>query len=80
MYNVEQYIIQCLSNLFNQSISISDYEIIVIDDGSTDNSYNITKEFSKSHANLKIYRFKNTRLSEARNRGLKHAKGEYIFL
>ncbi len=79
MYNVEQYIIQCLSSLYNQSISISDYEIIVIDDGSTDSSYNIAKEFSKDHTNLEIYRFKNAGLSEARNRGLKHAKGEYIF-
>lgn len=79
MYNVEKYIIQCLSSLYNQSISNTEYEIIVIDDGSTDNSYKIVKQFSKDCVNLEIYKFKNAGLSEARNRGLKHAKGEYIF-
>ncbi len=77
VYNVEQYIEQCLNSLVNQTLD--SYEIIVVNDGSPDNSEIIVKDFIKKYPNLIKYFVKeNGGLSDARNYGIEKAKGEYI--
>ncbi|WP_418603826.1 glycosyltransferase [Hwangdonia sp.] len=79
MYNVESYIEKCLSSLLAQGISTRDYEIIVVNDGSTDNSLQIAETFSKNHSNIFIYSQENRGAVFTRNKMLKLAKGEYIY-
>ena len=71
VYNVEDYIGKCLDSVFNQTFN--DYEVIVVNDGTKDNSMEIVKEYD-----VKIINQENMGLSEARNTGVKKAKGEYI--
>jgi glycosyltransferase involved in cell wall biosynthesis len=78
-FNVEEHIIRCLTSLVKQGIPEQDYEIIVIDDESTDNSKNLVIEFQKNYSNIKIYSQKNKGLGAVRNRGIKLAKGDYIY-
>lgn len=76
VYNVERYISRCIESLINQTyINI---EIILVDDGSTDNSYNICEKYAKEDLRVKLFHKKNGGVSSARNIGLKNAKGEYI--
>ena len=76
-YNVEGYIEKCLETLVNQSLA--EIEIIVVNDGSKDRSIEIVKKFLKQYPEKIIYLEKeNGGLSDARNFGIKHAKGEYI--
>lgn len=76
VYNVERYLENCLNTLVNQTLK--DIEIICINDGSKDNSFDILKEFASKDERIKIINKKNEGLSAARNDGLKAAKGEYI--
>ena len=78
VYNVEKYLEKCLDSLVNQTLD--DLEIIVVNDGSTDNSKNIIKEFQEQHKdkNLIYLEKENGGLSDARNYGMKKATGEYI--
>lgn len=76
VYNVYDYIEKCLDSLVNQTLK--DIEIIVVNDGSPDNSQEIIDKFAKKHSNVKSYIKKNGGLSDARNYGIKYAKGEYI--
>ena len=61
VYNVEQYIRKCLDSLVNQTLQ--DIEIIVVDDGSTDSSASIIKEYCEKHKNIKYYKKENGGLS-----------------
>lgn len=76
VYNTEDYLRKCLDSLINQDFS--DYEILIINDGSTDNSDRIIKEYSKKYDYVKGFLKENGGLSSARNYGLKKAKGKYI--
>lgn len=78
VYNVEIYLAKCLESLLKQDLSIDDYEIIVVNDGSTDNSLVISEKYSEKHSNLLVINQENKGLSGARNAGLKKAKGKYI--
>lgn len=73
VYNGEKYIDKCLDSLINQTIS--DIEIIVIDDGSTDNTYNKLLKYKNK---IIIKKQKNKGVAAARNKGLDIASGEYI--
>lgn len=77
VYNVEQYLERCLDSLVNQTIK-EDIEIIVVNDGSPDNSQKIIDKYQKKYKNVKGYIKENGGLSSARNFGLSHATGEYI--
>ena len=76
VYNTYNYLERCLSSVFNQSFS--DYEVIVVNDGSTDDSYKIIERFEKEYSNLKYFFKDNGGLSIARNYGVSKARGEYI--
>lgn len=79
MYNVERYIGKCLQSCLNQDISPTDYEIIVVNDGSPDNSILIAEDFANKNSNIYIINQENQGLSIARNKGLSLAKGEYVW-
>ena len=76
VYNVEEYISKCLGSLVKQSLK--DIEIIVVNDGTPDNSQVVIDKYVKKYNNIKSFIKKNGGLSDARNYGLKYAKGEYI--
>ena len=71
VYNVEKYIKRCLDSVFNQTEK--DYEVIVIDDGCTDNSIDIVRKYD-----VEIITIKHASVSHARNLGVEKAKGEYL--
>ncbi|KXX99807.1 bifunctional glycosyltransferase/CDP-glycerol:glycerophosphate glycerophosphotransferase [Bacillus wiedmannii] len=75
-YNKEQYLAQCLQSVVEQTLK--GIEIIVVDDGSTDNSMTVLGQYEKQHNNLKVYRQQNSGVSAARNAGLQKANGEYV--
>lgn len=77
VYNVESYLYDCLNSLLNQSYN--NYEVICINDGSTDGSPKILLEFQTKFLNYQIISHENKGLSAARNAGIEAAKGEYIF-
>ncbi len=76
VYNVEKYLRKALTSVVNQSFK--DVEVIIVNDGSTDESLNIIKEFEKSYNNFIVINQPNKGLAEARNTGIRNAKGKYI--
>ena len=76
VYNVELYLKECLNSAVRQTLD--DYEIICIDDGSTDHSGEILDSYALNHPNLKVIHQENRGLSGARNTGFEAAKGKYI--
>lgn len=75
-YNVEKYINECLDSLINQTFK--EFEIIVVDDGSSDNTINILNEYQANYNNIKIIQQENQYAGVARNNGMKYAQGEYL--
>lgn len=78
VYNVEKYLDRCIKSLVNQEFNRDEYEIILVDDGSTDKSGKICDKFQKKYSNIKSFHIKNSGLSYARNYGIKFSKGKYI--
>ena len=76
VYNTEKYITRCLQSILAQTYQ--DFEIIIVDDGSSDNSINICKEYAMKSSKIRIIQIENSGLSVARNIGIKNAKGNYI--
>lgn len=76
VYNVEQYIGKCLDSVINQTYK--NIEIIIIDDGSPDESPKICDEYEQNDSRVKVYHNKNVGISGARNFGVEHSKGEFI--
>lgn len=77
VYNVEDYLDRCLSSILEQTFS--DFEILLIDDGSTDSSGAICDDYATKYTNITVIHKENKGLSDTRNVGIKNAKGEYIF-
>lgn len=75
-YNIEKYIVFCMDSVIRQSVT--NYEVIIVDDGSTDKTGTLCDEYVRSKANFYVYHQENKGLSYARNVGVSHAKGEYI--
>lgn len=80
VYNTEKYIAECLDSLLNQNISKDDYEIICVNDGSTDRSNQILEEYSDKYSNIKVIGIQNSGVSAARNIGIEAALGDYIWM
>lgn len=77
VYNVETYLCDCLDSVLNQTFH--DWEAFCIDDGSTDGSADILKQYADKDDRIRIIAQRNAGTAAARNAGLKAAKGEYIF-
>ncbi len=76
VFNAEKYLKKCIESVINQTYQ--NIEVILIDDGSTDNSPLIYREYARKDNRLKINRQKNLGVSAARNNGIRRATGEYI--
>lgn len=76
VYNVEVYLNQCIDSLINQTFK--GFEIVLVDDGSTDNSGSICDEFAEKYDNIFAFHKQNGGLSSARNYGIERANGEYL--
>lgn len=76
IYNVEQYLSKCIESIINQTLS--NIEIILVDDGSTDNSGTIAGFYEKKDSRIKVIHKKNGGQGSARNKGIEIAIGEYI--
>lgn len=79
VYNTEKYIKDCLDSLLEQDIPATEYEIICVNDGSTDNGLNILLDYQKKYENIKVIDQPNSGVCVARNNGVDIAKGEYIW-
>jgi len=76
IYNAEEYLVECLDSIINQTYK--KLEIILIDDGSQDNSGKIADEYSKKDLRIKVIHQKNSGVSATRNTGIRKACGDYI--
>lgn len=76
IYNVENYLSKCIDSILDQSFG--DYEIILVNDGSTDNSGNIINKYHKKDKRIIAVHKENRGVSQSRNIGIKYSKGQYI--
>lgn len=77
VYNVEAYVEKCIRSCEAQDVLKEDYEIIVINDGSKDNSLDVVNHVAKEFTNIRVFSQSNAGLSAARNTGMREAKGDY---
>ena len=80
VYNVADYLAKCLDSLLAQDLQQNEYEIIVVNDGSTDNSGDIAQYYADKYSNIILINQENQGLSGARNTGIANARGEYVQL
>lgn len=77
VYNAEKYISRCIESVLKQTYS--NFEILLLDDGSKDNSLNIITKYEQSYPNIiKVFSHKNMGVAKTRNKGIELAKGDYI--
>ena len=79
VYNVEKFVESCLASLTEQTIGFENNEVLLVNDGSTDNSEKICKGFADKYENVVLYSKENEGLSKTRNYALTRANGKYIF-
>ena len=80
VYNVEQYIGRCLQSCLSQAnVTADDYELVIVNDGTKDNSMQVVEEMTQGCTNITVINQDNQGLSMARNAGLRAAKGEYVW-
>lgn len=79
VYNTEDYVAECLDSLLNQNIPQDEYEIICVNDGSKDASLDILNQYAHTHPNVSVINQENSGVSVARNTGLEHAHGDYVW-
>ena len=78
MYNAEKYIERCVESLYCQDLNIGDFEVLIINDGSTDHSLIEVENLARKHKNIVILSKKNAGAASARNLGIKNAKGDFL--
>lgn len=79
VYNTSKFLPRCIESCLEQNIAPGEYEIIAIDDGSTDNSLAILRSYEKKHENIRVFFQKNQKQGTARNNGVERASGKYIW-
>ena len=80
VYNVEPYIRSCMESIFRQGLDETCFEVIIVNDGSTDHSMEVIQDIISQHSNITVINQENLSLSVARNKGIAAAKGEYILM
>ena len=78
VYNAEQYLKKCLESVFQQNLKLEDFEVICINDGSTDKTQQILEEFQKKYTNIILENQENFGEAISRNKAIFLSKGEYI--
>ncbi len=76
VYNRAKYLGRCIDSLLNQTFT--NWELIAIDDGSTDNSFEILNTYRTAYQNIKVLQHQNMKLPLSRNKGIKISSGKYI--
>ena len=79
VYNVESYLEKCVDSLIRQEDMDGKLEILLIDDGSQDQSGRMCDQLAERYPQIKVYHKKNGGLSSARNTGIEQAAGQYVF-
>lgn len=79
LYNCEKYIAICLDCVLTQGLAPDEYEVIVVNDGSTDKGAEIVERYCQKHTNFRLINKENGGVSSARNRGIDEARGEYVY-
>ena len=77
VYNIESYIEKCIESLISQTYE--NIEIILVDDGATDNSGKICDFYAQKDSRIRVLHKENGGLSDARNKGAQECRGEYLF-
>ena len=80
VYNVEKYVRTCIESLFRQDLNEDRFEVIIVNDGSTDRSMEMIADIIQQHKNISVINQENQGISVARNNGIAIAKGEYILM
>lgn len=78
IYNVADLITRCMDSIYSQDVDDSSFEIIAVNDGSSDNSKAVVKEYQKIHDNIILIEQKNGGVASARNNGINHSSGDYL--
>ncbi|WP_299362442.1 glycosyltransferase [Winogradskyella sp.] len=79
LYNSGEFLPTCLDSLLRQGLDPNDYEILIINDGSTDNSLDIANAYVEANSSIRVFSKENGGVGSARNKGLSLAKGDYIY-
>ena len=78
IYNVEHYLERCVASIYNQGMDETTFEVVMVNDGSTDNSLAVAEQIANKHHNIKLYSQINGGLADARNTGLNYVQGNYV--
>lgn len=78
VYNVERYVGACLDSVYEQQVDEASFEVVVVNDGTPDDSMRVVARYAECHANIVVINKKNGGVSEARNYGIEAARGEYL--
>ena len=78
VHNTEALLLRCLQSIVNQGLASDEYEVIVVDDGSTDNSRVVVQEFALDHPQVRLFTQSNAGVSAARNLAMDNARGRYL--
>ncbi|MFH0385485.1 glycosyltransferase [Streptococcus suis] len=78
VYNVEAYLEKCLDSILSSKYSAEDYEILLINDGSTDLSEKICESYSQQYSQIRYFSFQNQGVAKTRNFGINNSEGEFI--
>lgn len=79
VYNVEAFVGRCIESCLKQDLPASEYELLIVNDGSLDGSMDVVRQYARQYENIRIIEQENKGLSAARNAGLSQAKGEYVW-